>query len=157
MSVRMGPDPLCHMPKPKAGHHRWHQHRHLRVGDGNLQGEGKINYTQTGKVTAAQKTHEDAKSESLSRYLTERSSFTFDGLCSGTAGTTGSHRRCNVSDGIIGVPHRCERLPGSNLHHLGPQQTFLCYSTQGASGTRLSSVHQRTDGESENAGSPPFY
>lgn len=72
MSVRMGSDPLCHMPKPKAGHHWWHQHRHLRVGDGNLQGEGKINYTQTGKVTTALKNYEDAKSESLLSYLTKR-------------------------------------------------------------------------------------
>lgn len=49
VSVRVGADPLCHMSKPEAGHHRWHQHRHLCVGDGNLQGEGQVTYAQTGK------------------------------------------------------------------------------------------------------------
>lgn len=93
------------------------------------------------------KNYENAKSESLLSYLTRRKllftfRFTFHRLCSGTSGATGSHRRCNVSDCIISVPHRCERLPGSNLHHLGPQQALICYSTQGASGTRLRSVHQ---------------
>lgn len=72
-------------------------------------------------------------------------------LCSWITGTTGPHRRCNLPDGIISVPHRCERLTGSDLHHLGPQQTFVCYSAQGASGTRLRSVHQWTDGMSENS------
>ncbi len=51
VSVRVGSDPLCHMSKPETGYHRWHQHRHLCVGDGNLQGEGQVTYAQTGENT----------------------------------------------------------------------------------------------------------
>lgn len=37
------------MSKPEAGHHRWHQHGHLRVGDGHVQGEGQVPDAQTGE------------------------------------------------------------------------------------------------------------
>lgn len=67
-----------------------------------------------------------------------------------SSGFTGPHRRCNVSDGVVGVPHRCQRLPGSNLHHLGPQQAFLRHTAQGTPGARLCSVYQRTDGGLEH-------
>lgn len=42
VSVRVGSDPLCHLSQPQAGHHRRHQHCHLCVGDGDLQGEGQV-------------------------------------------------------------------------------------------------------------------
>lgn len=63
-------------------------------------------------------------------------------LFSCIAGTTGSHRCCYMSDSIISVPHCCERLTGSNLHHLGPQQIIIRHPAQGASSTCLCSVHQ---------------
>lgn len=53
MSVGMGSDHLCHLPKPKAGYHRWYQHSHLCVGDRTLQGEGQITNAQAGKDTTA--------------------------------------------------------------------------------------------------------
>lgn len=51
VSVGVGSDPVCHMSKPEAGHHRGNQHRHLCVGDGDLQGEGQGAHSQTGENT----------------------------------------------------------------------------------------------------------
>lgn len=67
VSVRVGADPLCHMSKPEAGYHRWHQHRHLCVGDGNLQGEGQVTYAQTGK--GKKKTHTHCSQETQHKVL----------------------------------------------------------------------------------------
>lgn len=187
MSVRMGSDRLCHMPKPEAGYHWWHQHCHLCVGDRNLQGEGQITYAQTGKGTTAKK--KKSAFRIFSKLINRDNSCSHSALCSTLkskttpfftltsrvrffflkywnsllclfsciAGATGSHRRCNVSDSIVSVPHRCERLTGSNLHHLGPQQIIIRHPAQGASSTCLCSVHQWTDGEPQNAVFPPIH
>lgn len=62
-------------------------------------------------------------------------------------GAAWPHGRRDVSDGVFGVPHRRQRLTGSNLHHLGPQQALLRHTAQRAQSARLGSVHQRTDGK----------
>lgn len=70
-------------------------------------------------------------------------------VCCVTPGAAGSHGRRDVSDGVVGVPHRGQRLAGSNLHHLGPQQAVLRHAAAGPPGARLGPVHQRADGGSE--------
>lgn len=57
-------------------------------------------------------------------------------------GVTGPHGRRHVFDGFIGVPHSRQRLQGSDLHHLGPQQAFLRHTTQGTPSACFCSLHQ---------------
>lgn len=62
-------------------------------------------------------------------------------------GTAGSHWHCHVPNGVAGVSHNREWIPGSHLHHLGSQQALLPHTAPRAQGSHLSTLHQWINGE----------
>lgn len=65
------------------------------------------------------------------------------------AGTAGSHWHCHVLNGVAGISHHCQWVPGPHLHHLGSQQALLPDTAPRAQGSHLSTLYQWINGESQ--------